>query len=70
MTTVHNEAQGLLEVESLGILGLETSNQFLSYPQWLYGSFNGALLSSLLSQKQAKRREQRGEWHLGHISGS
>ena len=42
---VHNEVQGLPEVESSTILGLGGSNQFMPCPQWLCPSFKGFTLS-------------------------
>ena len=49
----YNEAQVLLEVDSSAILGLISSNQFMSYPQWLCHSFKGCTLPlSFLSQAQ------------------
>lgn len=54
----YNKAQVLLEVGSSAILGLISSNQFMSYPQWLCHSFKGCgLPPSLLSQKEWERME-------------
>ena len=50
---VHNDVQGLLEVESSAILDLVGSNQFLSYPQWPCYSFKSCAHQPLLLQSWA-----------------
>lgn len=65
---MYKEAQVPLEVDSSAILGLISSNQFMSYPQWLCHFFKGcALPLSFLSQAQEPIAQLQGSLHLNSL---